>query len=84
MASDFWIALGRALLAAGLDLRLPGGSARERERAGRIAAALNTPDTIAPNPAWINDLQPPCLESEAGRGSSASRIVAMSFCEPRS
>ncbi|QEL66279.1 heptosyltransferase I [Oryzomicrobium terrae] len=68
---DHWIALGRALLAAGLDLRLPGGSARERERAGRIAAALNSSGTTPPNPAWINDLQPPRLENQAGRASSA-------------
>lgn len=68
---DHWIALGRALLAAGLDLRLPGGSARERERAGRIAAALHSSDTTPPNPAWINDLQPPCLENQAGRASSS-------------
>lgn len=68
---EHWIALGRALLAAGLDLRLPGGSARERERAGRIAAALNSSGTTPPNPAWINDLQPPCLENQAGRASSA-------------
>ena len=68
---DHWIALGRALLAAGLDLRLPGGSARERERAGRIAAALNSSDTTTPNPAWINDLQAPRLENQAGCASSA-------------
>jgi heptosyltransferase-1 len=35
-----WIALGHALGGAGLDLVLPWGSASERERSQRIAAAL--------------------------------------------
>ncbi len=35
-----WIALGHALGGAGLDLVLPWGSASERERSERIAAAL--------------------------------------------
>lgn len=68
---DHWIALGRALLAAGLDLRLPGGSPRERERAGRIAAALNAPEASPATPAWIADLQPPIAQIEAGRAFSA-------------
>lgn len=36
-----WIALGRALAAQGLRCILPGGSAMERARAGRIAAAID-------------------------------------------
>jgi heptosyltransferase I len=35
-----WIALGRALAARGLRCVLPGGSPLERERAARIAAAM--------------------------------------------
>jgi heptosyltransferase-1 len=36
-----WLTLGAALNAAGLSCVLPGGSAAERERAGRLARALN-------------------------------------------
>ncbi len=35
-----WLTLGRALNAAGIACALPGGSAGERERAGRLAGAL--------------------------------------------
>lgn len=37
---DHWIALGNTLHAQGLACVLPAGSARERERASRIAAAI--------------------------------------------
>lgn len=40
-----WIALGQSLAARGIAARLPGGSALERERATRIAAAI--PDALA-------------------------------------
>lgn len=37
-----WLALGTALIAAGLRCILPGGSASERARAARLAATLGT------------------------------------------
>ncbi len=37
---DHWVELGRRLLAAGRTLALPHADAAERERAGRIAAAI--------------------------------------------
>lgn len=48
-----WIALGRSLAAQGLRCILPGGSAMERERAARIAAAI---DGVAAPPLDISTL----------------------------
>jgi heptosyltransferase I len=48
-----WITLGRALAAQGLRCILPGGSAMERERAARIAAAI---DGVAAPPLDISTL----------------------------
>lgn len=49
-----WIALGQSLLAQGLQLVFPSGSARERERAQRLAAAL--PGAIVAPPLQIPEL----------------------------
>ena len=49
-----WIALGQQLKALGYSAILPGGSVLERERAGRLAAAI--PDAIAAPPMSIPEL----------------------------
>ena len=49
-----WMTLGRQLQALGYRAVLPGGSAAERERAGRLAAAI--PDAIAAPPLSIAEL----------------------------
>jgi len=49
-----WIALGKALHAQGLYCVLPAGSAVERERAERLAAAI--PDAIVAPPAQLTEL----------------------------
>ncbi len=49
-----WIALGRALHQRGLTCRLPAGSARERERAERLAQAI--PAAVALPPLSLTEL----------------------------
>lgn len=49
-----WIALGHAIRARGLGVLLPAGSARERERAERIAAAI--PGAVVAPPASLTEL----------------------------
>ena len=49
-----WTALGRQLQVLGYRAVLPGGSPAERERAGRLAAAI--PDAIAAPPLSIAEL----------------------------
>ena len=49
-----WLVLGQQLQARGFNLVLPGGSAPERERASRLAAAL--PGAIAAPPLTIEEL----------------------------
>lgn len=48
-AEDNWIALGRHFAAQGLRCLLPAGSAVERERAGRIAAAIPAARVVPPS-----------------------------------
>ena len=49
-----WQALGQALIVMGMRCVLPAGSAVERERAGRIAAALGR--AVAPPPLGLGEL----------------------------
>lgn len=49
-----WLALGRSLNSQGFSAILPGGSARERERAARLAAAI--PGALAAPPMSIAEL----------------------------
>jgi heptosyltransferase-1 len=62
-----WLALGRRLQANGFSLVLPGGSAPERQRAERLAAAL--PGALAAPPMTLDEL--------AGLIGQASAVVGV-------
>lgn len=64
---EHWIALGQALCARGVQVVLPWGNARERERSSAIAAVLPNAD--------VPDLQP--LDAVARTIAGASLVVGV-------